>query len=1013
MLWRALLAAIAISCTFPREINAQLHDLDPTRLVQIKDVVCVLLLGGIQKEDLDADTLDKLRRHNVNIHDMNNESMRQGCLLKSLLDIDYKNQETEMKENQNDTSVIPLKKPNYTEGFNVMDVQTSKITIPENNHIDTNLRRQTQEYKPQTFIVTAQTNTIDNKQNITQDKEENKDLTTVYLKNQSLENVLKFWSKFTRKAEPMTEATITTPYTIIETTTPNIIHENKGYVHSKETDYVSRIIAEYLATQTVPTTTQIATTKMEEIDLISSKIKELLSQNSKNEIDPMNILLSLQNTVLLKPKTDVVNPMVALETKKDISNKNTRRFSDISEFTRLIQMKNEVTSEKTQHVPDQVTLNDNFVNTIRDQVTHINFKPSSFDKLRDPKQESLAMTIYEGVDQKQRALKYLDDMLRLHKELNTNPPIFTTTTRKPLITYEEQEILERLKHFQYKTEESNTVRDTSPVANFVKEPVNVVSSDVIQAIAEKVKEIVIKDIKKEITTEAVSSPATTASTASTTVSTTTASVATTPSTIASTIVTTTTETPTTAKKEANERNQVLDTLIKMFKEFNSIKDTTKAAAALKTTLVEAPTTIRSLPSSSLYLSPISPFKPYNLGPTVSNIEPLKAKPYNKLVPIPIIQTDRGIQEVPYIPQTNFYKQLEYRPPPVMFQTNSAEIRPLAVEVHKQSVINQEILVTTQNPYEKQKGEELDRQSKQRFEKFAEILGKRDESNRLKDELSFDDLTMKLRIAENAKNDYKESLKERIQKLKEKLKLAQDRKDKTSELIRPQDSDHRASSSLVEASLHSEVNHDRSEDTIYRDTLNRLLNNNIHEFYKHTRPDKQYRPVDLNHRAVLNRPSLDSETRNRPRDRDRLNKDVLSQLTDSDRQELINSLLKYTAPDAVRRPVVKHENRYSEVFPRLDNTRQRPMYRGPKFHEKLERLDWSGSNYKPLGKMTTENCCDIIAARQQKPLAKMKKRSKYDDSHFRNFLKSQQKVTDMLERILASKNKSGPRSVETT
>ncbi|XP_050551506.1 uncharacterized protein LOC118275261 isoform X2 [Spodoptera frugiperda] len=47
--------------------------------VAITYVVCMLLLSGLQKEDLDANTLAKLRRYNVNIDDMNNEH-HQECI---------------------------------------------------------------------------------------------------------------------------------------------------------------------------------------------------------------------------------------------------------------------------------------------------------------------------------------------------------------------------------------------------------------------------------------------------------------------------------------------------------------------------------------------------------------------------------------------------------------------------------------------------------------------------------------------------------------------------------------------------------------------------------------------------------------------------------------------------------------------------------------------------------------------------------------------------------------------
>ncbi|XP_037294033.1 uncharacterized protein LOC119189155 [Manduca sexta] len=81
----------------------------------------------------------------------------------------------------------------------------------------------------------------------------------------------------------------------------------------------------------------------------------------------------------------------------------------------------------------------------------------------------------------------------------------------------------------------------------------------------------------------------------------------------------------------------------------------------------------------------------------------------------------------------------------------------------------------------------------------------------------------------------------------------------------------------------------------------------------------------------------------------------------------------------------------------------------RFHERLENIDESKNSDEK------EDCCKIrVASRQQLPLANAKKRSRYDDVHFRNFLKTQQKVNDMLEKILAAKTKAdGTRSVETT
>lgn len=82
----------------------------------------------------------------------------------------------------------------------------------------------------------------------------------------------------------------------------------------------------------------------------------------------------------------------------------------------------------------------------------------------------------------------------------------------------------------------------------------------------------------------------------------------------------------------------------------------------------------------------------------------------------------------------------------------------------------------------------------------------------------------------------------------------------------------------------------------------------------------------------------------------------------------------------------------------------------RFHEKLESVDdWRGDL-----KIDNE---DIkvnpdVAKRLQLPLMR---EPRFDDTHFKNFLKTQQKVNDMLEKILSSKRNPpiGPESVETT
>ncbi|XP_063628164.1 uncharacterized protein LOC134799654 [Cydia splendana] len=47
------------------------------------DVLCVLLLSGVQKEDIDASTLRKLQRHNVNIDDIKDQQLKTQCIGKT------------------------------------------------------------------------------------------------------------------------------------------------------------------------------------------------------------------------------------------------------------------------------------------------------------------------------------------------------------------------------------------------------------------------------------------------------------------------------------------------------------------------------------------------------------------------------------------------------------------------------------------------------------------------------------------------------------------------------------------------------------------------------------------------------------------------------------------------------------------------------------------------------------------------------------------------------------------
>ncbi|CAK1583834.1 unnamed protein product [Parnassius mnemosyne] len=101
---------------------------------------------------------------------------------------------------------------------------------------------------------------------------------------------------------------------------------------------------------------------------------------------------------------------------------------------------------------------------------------------------------------------------------------------------------------------------------------------------------------------------------------------------------------------------------------------------------------------------------------------------------------------------------------------------------------------------------------------------------------------------------------------------------------------------------------------------------------------------------------------------------------------------------------KYYKSHRDSFNRLGLHNQNNIQR---FHEKLEK-------YQPkviYEDADEEDCCkDAIFQREQRPLTDMNRR---DDTSFKKLLRTQQKVTDMLERMLAKTKLEQPLSVETT
>lgn len=111
---------------------------------------------------------------------------------------------------------------------------------------------------------------------------------------------------------------------------------------------------------------------------------------------------------------------------------------------------------------------------------------------------------------------------------------------------------------------------------------------------------------------------------------------------------------------------------------------------------------------------------------------------------------------------------------------------------------------------------------------------------------------------------------------------------------------------------------------------------------------------------------------------------------------IKSPVNFNKPDNFHRakaPIPFHE--------KLENVNSYIDMSGPRQH--TGRIDCCNEKYA-YSKQMVECCNKKIASREQMSLSNVKKQAAYDDTHFNNFLKSQQKVTDMLERILATKNR---------
>ncbi|KAF9822926.1 hypothetical protein SFRURICE_012080 [Spodoptera frugiperda] len=429
------------------------------------------------------------------------------------------------------------------------------------------------------------------------------------------------------------------------------------------------------------------------------------------------------------------------------------------------------------------------------------------------------------------------------------------------------------------------------------------SPKVIKEIAEKVKEIVLKDIEEGVTIRNVG--------ASTTVGTTTTEVSV--QSISSTTLSTTTTTPTprttteksTTMQKNTEANPVMQQLMEIFKELKGIKEPTTTTTT-STTQAPQPTTVsnatpilQKIPTLPVTQKYPQIFNPYVVkGPPNVNEQMVNSAPY--------------MQGLPYI--AHLYSR------PITIQTNDDQIAPLAIQISKPlKAMNQHVVITTQDPNEKIK-QELQRESKKRIEE-----------------------NFRMPHSELAKVQFADNMNRHDDRVAYKNKFIKDR-DKPW------------------------YYHEHNDDVRHDDS---------HPM------DSRFKG-SLSHLQDLNRASSMSHTENLPYN---------GRITEHE----------YNQPhsqqsDMGNLDVMQHNSRGQSYS---DYERHKPM----KFHENLERFeDWPRNNWKEIKSLSAENSCEEIPARHQVPIVKEKERTRYDDTHFTNFLKSQQKVTDMLEKMLANNMK---------
>uniref|UniRef100_A0A2A4JNL9 Uncharacterized protein n=1 Tax=Heliothis virescens TaxID=7102 RepID=A0A2A4JNL9_HELVI len=1070
----------------------------------------MILLSGLQKEDLDAGTLEKLSRHNVNIDDMNNEERRQECLLDSysLKGNDTKNNAAEVQvqttkaytvtseraENYVSVEKLPTTRARTENNivdktilYNYPNINKNKSILDQHKHV-------TPKLSPIVIappIKVLNNNKIINSLANAQKDDENKGLQIEFQNQPDVETIMNFWSKLTQHAKTVVTSlpALPTMPTISEekniTTTVRILSPQQENANAKNMAFISKLLTDFLETQTRPTTQKTTTegntnylpieyTEKENQYGINEELFKLLPtktnepKNEKNEAikrikvtqddvyankdiltpmseesnsmlfkfsKPQNIQDMAYNLILNEPKIKVLNPAKAansgpikfweqfkpkhkpqkvLNLGKDPSQNfapyNNQFIAALTENDSVKQLNTfrgnkflnrtvnksenfDSSSNRVKIRPGHIkrtkidktfkgenvrfkTLLPSIKNAKQNDRTTNNLSKFSYEELNkseqndndftitleDARQDRLPETNYDQYNDEPKTVRTMKPRLLELSNGNENedmPPEIKESERiEEDAVLEIKSIPERYKFEQHK-ERRMPENELIPTQNFgskVLEP-EAIPANILQEIAEKVKQIVLKDIGKEATTVRLTPPEPTetreysTSTMSTTLA---------PTTVTSTTVaptTTTTTAPTTVTPSTTTA-------------IITISDT---QSTLQKEITEANQVINRLMEIFKELKSLKPVELF-----------AHQMPLNTTVIVPT--TVQATTRLPDIQQT--YQQDAFNP----YIMKGPAIKTVDVNPYLKGIMP----VQRQAAYNS---------------KFPVIQINDNRPSAITIQTNDDEIApLAIQISQPQKvinQHIVVTTKRSVDKIKEELVRESKKRIDDSILLPIEDSNHREKHKIQSDYSkkvrfgESQKRQDFHDQYSYKSRFikdrekswhSREYNEKFHHFDNHAMGSR-FRQESIHYPGGI------------------------SNLENLDRQKGLSNSESLSYNGGINRPSFTHHNekpriKQSGTFSQSDYDHE-PRYESKKFHEKLERIEnRPRHSWKEVKTMPTDTSYDEVSARQQEPMVKVKQRTRFDDSHFTNFLKSQQKVTDMLEKILANNMKnSSPNSVE--